>query len=297
MTPLVKYFLNRQPSGFHFGSVLEEVDEKGDPNVASKSRSNSHDRSKDESVAPTDKQSDILLGILLGTSWPTTSTDNLPGDVALVPLAPENDSVPRTSASETVSSNFGRGISESFKHHIQAWNLGQELLALHASISKDPCLASHHSGTRHTARGMTSDDGSTSSLLNSHVLVLHYGIGMTNIATGDLPSLVDAQEFTAFGISANNPIDHLIRSIDFMAAAACEKGRPHQLVIWAQNERNEWIPGEVGFLGSKNERLTLEDIGWKGGIDNHVRISLLKRPYRLEFCKDVGAWRCRRLAE
>ena len=293
--PSVKYFLDRQPNGFYSGSVLEEVDEKGDPKgdltVAKKYLVNSHGKSEVEGVVPTDKQADYLIGIPSDVGHPTGRNTNPQEEGTLVSLVQEKESAPPTSASVTGSSAIFGKVSESVMHHLQAWNLGQELQALHLSISTEPYLASHHSRTMLTAGDVTADEGSSNSSLNSHILVLHYGLEKTNIATGGWPSLVIPEVFTAFGVSTNSSISHLIQSIDFMSVAASEQNRPQQLILWFQDNHNEWIPSDVWTLNPTSEMLTLEDMGWKGGVDNHVRISLLGWPYCLKFQNDVGKWK------
>ncbi|MCJ1378704.1 hypothetical protein MMC17_001803 [Xylographa soralifera] len=287
--PSVEYFLNRQPNGFYSGSVLEGVDEKGDSTVAKRYCIDGHEKNGGGAVVPTDRQSDYSISIPSDTSRSIGHDTTLQEDRTLISLIQEKESAPP--ASGFASGTLGDKVSESLTHHLLAWNLGQELLALHLSLSKDPCLAPYPSTPARITGKIPSDKGSSGPSLNSYILVLHYGLERTNIATRDWPSLVVPQIFTAFGVSTASSINHLVQSLDFMSVAACKHDRPHQLVLWCKDKNNGWIPGDVWALDPRNETLTLKDKGWKGGVDNPIRISLLRRPYYLKFQKDIGMWK------
>ncbi|MCJ1431621.1 hypothetical protein MMC27_000976 [Xylographa pallens] len=273
--PAVKYFLNLQPNGFYSGSVLEGVDVKEDSTVATK-------KIEDEGVVPTDKQSDDSINIPADISCPAGHNTTLQEDGSLISLVHDRESGPPLG-----SGTLGPKMSESLKHHILAWNLGQVFL----SISKDPCLAAHPSILGYTADKISSAEGSSNSCWNSHILILHYDLERTNIATKAWPRLVAPQIFDAFGVSTNSSINHLIQRLNFRSDVADEQNRPHQLILWSKDNHNEWIPGDVLALDLKNELLTLEDIGWKGAVDNPVRVSLLRWPYCLKYQKDEEMWK------
>ncbi|MCJ1282136.1 hypothetical protein MMC26_001459 [Xylographa opegraphella] len=292
--PSVKYFLNRQPNGFYSGSVLEWVDEKGDPTASNQHCVNDHKYREHRDVVQTNKQSDPLISIHSNTSRPTLHEDPtrsdasiIPKDGPSIPLVLETDVAPPTASPVT---EMGK-ISESFVLYLQAWNDGQELLALHRPLSNDPCLNSRHPTPRRPIREGTPDERSSDVFLNSQILVLYYVLEQTNIASGVRPNLIAPEAFAAFGVSADCSLEQLVQSLDFMSVVAGEGDRPLHLVLWSEDSHHEWSPGEVWTLDRGNREVTLEDIGWKGGVDHHVRVSLLSRQHCLQFQTDVGMWK------
>jgi len=113
----------------------------------------------------------------------------------------------------------------------------------------------------------------------------------TNIATKDWPSRIVRESFTAFGVSTSTSIHHLIQVLDHMSVFASKLNEPHQLVFWSKDNQNRWIPGDVWTVEPKDEIRTLEELGWKGGVENPIRVSLLRRPHWMEFQEDVRTWK------
>ncbi|MCJ1390956.1 hypothetical protein MMC18_003817 [Xylographa bjoerkii] len=289
--PSVKYFLNRQLNGFYSGSVLEGVDEKGDSTVPKKYRGSGYEKREDGDVVQADKQSNYPVITTSDTSRQTGQSTPLPqsqNHENSKSSVLEKDSAPPTSTSRDGSDAVDTELIESVAHHLAARNLGEQLRALHISTSKESRLAAHHTMTQHTTGDSPSDERSSDSFPNSHILVLRYELENTNITTREWPTLVDPQIFAAFGISTSSSINHLIRVLDFMSVVACEEDRPRQLIIWSKDSHNELTPGSILALEPKNETRTLNDLGWRGGVASPVRVSLLGRPYSLKFLKDVG---------
>ena len=237
---------------------------------------------EDEVVVPTNKQSDDSISIPSDISCPTGHNTTLQEDANLIALVHDKES-----GLPLGSGTLGPKMSENLKRHILACTLGQVFL----SISKDPCLAAHPSILGYTADDIASAEESNDSCWNSHILILHYELETTNIATRAWPRLIAPQIFTALGVSTSSSINHLIQNLDFRSVVADEQNKPHQIILWSKDNHNEWIPGDVLALDLENESLTLEDIGWKGSVDHPVRVSLLRRPYSLKYQKDVGMWK------
>ncbi|MCJ1413851.1 hypothetical protein MMC32_000176 [Xylographa parallela] len=211
--PTVKYFLNLQPNGFYCGSILEGVDENGDSTVATK-------KIEDEVVVPTNKQSDDSISIPSDISCPTGHNTTLQEDANLIALVHDKES-----GLPLGSGTLGPKMSENLKRHILACTLGQVFL----SISKDPCLAAHPSILGYTADDIASAEESNDSCWISHILILHYELETTNIATRAWPRLIAPQIFTALGVSTSSSINHLIQNLDFRSVVADEQNKPHQI--------------------------------------------------------------------
>ncbi|MCJ1402094.1 hypothetical protein MMC11_005313 [Xylographa trunciseda] len=285
--PSVKYFLNHQPNGFYSGSVLEDVDENGNLIVAELYRIDEQNRREDECVVQRDEQSDPLLTILCGSA--PLPNDQIRGNSAS--SEQEKCYSPPTSASGTESPPIGTKVAESFRRFLKAGYAGQQLLALHRSTSKDPCLTAHHSTPLHTISDVLSDTGTSDSPPDSDILVLRYDLEQTNIATQEWPSLTHSQNFTAFVVSPSTSINHLIQVLDFISVVVREQDWHRQLVYWSKDIQNKWIAGDVLTLKPETGTRTLQELGWKGWVEDPVRVSLLRRPYCMKFQEDVGMWK------